>query len=306
MGSTNSIASTGGFSQLISKDYGKVFFDEFARTPEEYKAIANVSSMDGAYIHEGQITGFGAMQKIGEGQPVPYEQWTQGNDKFIYPSDFALAFAVTENLYNDDRQGHMKKVFAEFAKSAAYTKDLLFWDVLNSGFVPTKRTGIDGASLFASHTLFGPGGSTYSNYAATGGGLNVTSLQTAMDALENNVNENGIPAPIKPKYLVVPSQLRFEAETLIGSEFNPENANQQVNTVGNKGLQFVVGHYLTSSTAWFLLGDKRDHDLRFIVRKPLELKSTDDFDTRTAKFRAVIRAQATFVNYRGTYGNSGA
>jgi phage major head subunit gpT-like protein len=305
MASTNSVATTGGFSQLISRDFSKVLFDEFIRTPEEYKAIANVETLDGAYLHEGQMTGFGAMQQIGEGQPVPYENWTQGNEKTIYPKDFALAFAVTENLWEDDRKGHVKKAFAELGKAAAYTRDLLFWDLLNSGFVTTTRTGIDGAALFATHTLFGPGGSTYSNVAAVAGGLNVTSLQTALNAFENNVNENGVPAPLKPKMLIVPYTQRFEAETLIKSEYNPENAMSQVNTVGNKGLSFMVGHYLTSQDAWFLVGDKRDHDLRFVIRKPLQLKSTDDFDTRTAKFRAVMRVVPTFVNYRGVYGNAG-
>lgn len=306
MATTNSIATTGGFSQLISRDFAKVLFDEYMRTGEEYKSIANIGTMDGAYTREGQMTGFGAMHQIGEGQPVPYENWTQGNEKTIYPSDFALAFAVTANLWDDDRKGHIKKAFAELGKAAAYTRDLLFWDLLNSGFVTTKRTGIDGAALFASHTLFGPYGTTYSNVAAVPGGLNVTSLQTALNAFENNVNENGIPAPIKARHVIVPYQLRFEAETLLKSEFNPENANQQVNTVANKGLDFMVGHYLSSSTAWFVVGDKRDHDLRFLIRKPLQLASTDDFDSRSAKFRAVMRVQPTFVNYRGVWGNAGA
>ncbi|PIZ31098.1 MAG: hypothetical protein COY40_02955, partial [Alphaproteobacteria bacterium CG_4_10_14_0_8_um_filter_53_9] len=105
MATTNSIATTGGFSQLVSRDFSKVLFDEFIRIPEEYKAIANIETMDGAYLREGQMTGFGPMQRIGEGQPIPYENWTQGNEKYIYPSNFALAFAVTENLWEDDRKG---------------------------------------------------------------------------------------------------------------------------------------------------------------------------------------------------------
>lgn len=173
MPSTGSIANTGQFSQLISRDFKSVFFDEFTRTPEEYKSVFNVRTMDGAYEREGQMVGFGAMQEIGEGEPVPYESMTQGNEKTIYPRDFALAFAVTENLWDDDKKGHIKKAFQELGKSAAYTRDLICWDVLNSGFVTTKRTGIDGSALFASHTLFGPYGSTLSNVAAVPGGLNV-------------------------------------------------------------------------------------------------------------------------------------
>lgn len=306
MPSTGSIHNTGQFSQLISKDFDSVFFDSYKRTPEEYKAIAKVGKFDSAYIREGQVVGFGPMQEIGEGQPIPYEAMTQGNEKIFYPRDFALAAAITENLWDDDQKGIIKKVFQELGKAAAYTRELLVADLLNSGFVTTKRTGIDGAALFAAHTLFGPTGGTYTNYATTAGGLNVTSMQAAMDAFENCVNDNGIPTPMKPKLLVVPPPLRFEAESLLKSEYNPENANKQVNTVGNKGLEFSVNHYLTSSTAWFLLASPDDHDLRFNVRKPLALKGTDDFDTRSAKFRAVMRAEALFADFRGVYGNAGA
>lgn len=301
-----SVANTGAFSQLISRDFKSVFFDEYKRHPEEYKAVANMTTMDGAYQREGEMVGFHALQEIGEGQPVPYDNFIQGNEKTIYPTNFALAFAVTENMWDDDQKGHIKKAFKELGKAAALTKELKFWDIFNSGFVTTKRTGIDGKALFATdHSLFGNGGS-YANEAATGGSLNVTSLQAAMNRFEKMVNDRGIVIPMKPKLLIVPPELRFEAEKLLKSEYNPENANSQVNTVGNKGLESMVGHYLTSTTAWFLVGSKEDHDLRFITRKGLAMKSYDDFATGNAVFKATMRFQTTFVRWRGVDGNTGA
>lgn len=304
MAQSVSVANTGAFSQLISRDYKKIFFDEFAKQPEEYRAVANVTSMDGAYSKEGQIIGLNSLQKIGEGQPVPYDQFTQGNEKTFYPEDFGLAFAITENMYDDDQSGHMKKAFAELGKAAALTRELLFWDLLNSGFVTTKRVGIDAAALFASHTLVG--GGSYSNYASSGTALSTTSLQTAYNVFEKMVNERGNPRPAKPRLLVVPPELRFEAETLLKSEYNPENANKAVNTVGNKGVEFMVGHFFTSTTAWYLLSDKQMHDLRFINRKQLQLKQWDEPAKRIAVFQASMRATADFSNWFGTYGNAGA
>jgi phage major head subunit gpT-like protein len=301
-----SVANTGAFSQLISRDFKSVFFDEYKRHPEEYKAVANMNSMDGAYQREGEMVGFHAMQEIGEGQPVPYDNFIQGNEKTIFPSNFALAFAVTENMWDDDQKGHIKKAFKELGKAAALTKELKFWDIFNSGFVTTKRTGIDGKALFATdHGLFGSG-ETYANRPTTGSSLNVTSLQAAMNRFEKMKNDRGIVMPMKPKLLIVPPELRFEAEKLLKSEYNPENANSQVNTVGNKGLEFMVGHYLTSTTGWFLVGSKEDHDLRFITRKPLQMKSYDDFATGNAVFKATMRFQTTFVRWRGVDGNTGA
>lgn len=299
-----SVMNTGAFSQLISQDFKNVFFDNYTRMESEYEKVANVSSMDGAYIREGQMAGLKALQGIGEGEPVAYDSFIQGNEKTVMPSDFALGLAITRNMYDDDRTGYMKKGFAELGKAAAYTRELKFWDLFNAGFVTTTRVGIDGAALFASHTLLG--GGTYSNYASTSSSLSMTTLQAMLDRFELMPNERGIPMRIKPKLLIVSPQNRWKAEQLVKAEFNPENANHEPNYQQITGLQFMVSHYLTSTTAWFVVGDKTDHDLRFIWRKQLALQSTDDFDTRTAKFMAVMRLQTTFFGWRGADGNAGA
>lgn len=298
-----SVANTGAFSQLISHDYKKVFFDEYKRYPELYKAVANISKMDSAYEREGELIGFGALQKIGEGQPIPSDNLLQGNAKTIYPEDFALQFQVSANMWDDDQKGHVKKAFQELSKAAAYTKELKFWDLLNSGFVTTVRVGSDGAALFSAHTY--PGGyGSFANYAASAGSLSMTTLQAARLSFGKMTNSRAIPIPMEPQILVIPPELEATAEKLIKSKYNPENANQQYNPFN--GMQYLVVPYLTSTTAWFLLGGKMDHDLRFIVRKALALESTDDFDTRTAKFRAVMRMVTDFVRWQGTYGNAGA
>lgn len=304
MAQSVSVASTGAFSQLISRDFKKVFLDEYTRYPEEYKAIAKVETMDGAYIREGQVAGLTAMQRRGEGEPTAFDNFIQGNEKTIYPENFALAMAITENMWDDDKTGHIKKAFQELGKAAAYTRELMFWDLINSGYVTTNRAGIDGGALFSAHSYVGTAG-TYANYATTGSSLTMSTLQAAMDNFEKLKNERGLPMMMKPKLLIVPPELRWKAEELLKSEYNPENANSQVNSVANKGLQFMVGHFLSSTTAWTLVGDKADHDLRYLVRKPLALKSYDDPDTGNAKFIASMRAVANFIHWRGTYGNAG-
>lgn len=305
MAQSVSVANTGAFSQLISRDFKKVFLDEYMRHPEEYKAVAKMESMDGAYIREGQVAGLTVMQRRGEGEPTAFDNFVQGNEKTIYPENFALAMAITENMWDDDKTGHIKKAFQELGKAAAYTRELMFWDLLNSGFVTTNRVGIDGLALYGNHTYVGQAG-TYLNYASTGSSLTMSTLQAAMDNFEKLKNERGVPMVMKPKLLIVPPELRWKAEELLKSEYNPENANSQVNTVGNKGLQFMACHYLSSTTAWHLLSDKAEHDLRYIVRKPISLKSYDDPDTGNAKFIASMRAVANFVHWRGAYGNAGA
>lgn len=304
MAQSISIANTGSFSQLISRDYHKVAFDAYAAPGDEYKKLAKISTTGDAYIREGQMAGLGPLQRRGQGEPKAFDNMLQGNEKTAYPETFSLGFAITEEMWDDDRTGHIRKAFEELGKSAKLTHELLFWDLLNAGFVTTTRTGIDSLALFGAHTYIKAAG-TYANYATTPGALSMSTLQESLDRFELMKNEQGRPAPIKADLLIVSPQNRFMAKTLLKSEYNPENANQQYNVLNDEGLQFMVSHYLSSTTAWFL-ANKKEHDLRYITRKPLKLKSYDDPQTDNAMFFASMRTLATFFNWRGIDGNAGA
>ena len=305
MGASVSVMNTGAFSQLISRDFKQVFFDAYARMPSDYESIANISNMDGAYIREGQAVGLSALQAIGEGEPISYDAFLQGNEKTVTPTDFALGVAITRNMYDDDRTGIMKKAMSELGKAAAYTRELAFWDLLNAASVNTTRTGIDGTGLCMAHTPI-DGGTAYSNFAATASSLSMTTLQSGLDNFAKLKNERGIACKMPAKVLVVPPELRWKAELLTGSSMNYENANNEPNTREVKGLRVVVCPFLSTTTQWHLLADKSDHDLRFIWRKQLQMQATDDFDSRTAKFMAVMRLAVTFFGWRGVYTNAGA
>jgi hypothetical protein len=295
--------NTGGFSQLLSRDFNKITPDSYLDTPVEYSDLANISSMPDSYIREGQTMGLTGLRATGEGEPIDLEGFKQGNEKTIYPSKFTLAVGICQELYDDDRTGLIKKAFEELGKAAAYTREYKFWDIFNSGFVTTVRTGIDSGALFSSHTLLN--GGTYSNLVAAAA-LSMTSLQAGLTQFAKMVKENGVPCPAKARILWVPPELRFVAEKLVKNEYNPENANNEKNYGEVTSLQFKVVDYLTSTTAWFLSADKSQHDIRFINRKPLSLKNYDVPQNEVAVFQASMRFIASFINYRGVVGCAGA
>lgn len=297
---------TGGFSQALDPSYRKVFFDEYTRIAEEYSKVANISSGDMNFIKEGQMSGFGAMKETGQGEPMFFDRMVQGNEKTVYYKAFTLGFTIPEELYEDDLTGHFKKIPAELGKSAAYTKELEFWDIFNNGFVTTYRTGIDGKALFADdHPTLDADGATQDN-EGTAAALSQTSLQAALDHFENLENERGIPIVKKPKYLIIPPALRWKAKELLLTEAKPYTADNTVNALYDEGLQYMVCHYLTSDTAWFLVTEPSEHDLRFVWRKKTAFNSWDDPSSRMAFFGASNRFVTTFFDWRGTYGNLGA
>jgi phage major head subunit gpT-like protein len=295
---------TGAYSQSWDRELRKQFFHEYTIQPKEYTQIAKMDPMDGAYDKEGELAGLTQLNEMHEGQEIRFEDFEQGNTKEMTPKKFGLGVQITEEMIDDDRFGHMKKAMKELGRAANYAEELEFWDLLNNGFVTTYHSGIDSKALFAADHATIKGGGTIDN-DGTDASLTVTSLQEALTYFESLVNEVNVPIVARADLLVIPAALRYKAEKLLLSEYDPENANSQYNTVGNRGIQFMIGHYLTSSTAWFVLS-KDLHDLRFRWRKKIQFDRSTDFHTGNYLYKATGRFLADFVHYRGAFGNSGA
>lgn len=305
-------ATTGGFSTLLSKDYNKVFQDNYAKFEKEWTRIAKVENYTTNYVKESQVSDLTALRDITQGGQITFESPIQGNEKTVYFSKMGLGFQITEEMYDDDLTGIMKKMPAALARAANYTFEYKFWNLLNSGFVTTSYTIIDGGALFATHNLIGANGGTAVNYAATPTALSMTSLQAALNRGENMVDESGRPAPSRYNLLIVPPALRWKAAELIGSEYHPDKdatsgSFMTINPLKKEasGLNYMVCHYLTSNTAWFMV-DTSMHDLRFMWRKKLAQESSDDFSTGNAMFKVTTRFQPTAFHYRCVDGNAGS
>jgi hypothetical protein len=294
---------SGQFSQALSRDFNKVFFDEYVRQDAEHSKVAKFSTADGNYYKRGQISPLGGLQVIPEGNPMIWETWKQGNSKTIYFDPIGLGVQITQVLYDDDKQSITRDIPSQLAASAAYYKEVRFWDLLNSGFVTTTRRGIDNVALFsAAHTRIDY--ATAGNNTGTSAALSETTLTAAIDTFEALTNEKGMPIKVKPRLLLIPPALKWVAKRLLLSELRPGFDDNDINVLKDEGLQFMVCHYLTSTTAWFLLSDI--HDLQFIWRKKLAVESGDDINTGNALFKITGRMTVDFFDWVGAYGNQGA
>jgi hypothetical protein len=307
MAGWNGIHNSGLFPNHLDRDFDKSFFDGYKRSVNELDALQPVyQKATSSYIQEMDTIGLRAVQQMYEGQPVPFERVNEGYTKQITFDIFGLAMQFTEVAWEDDQYGDLKKAPAELGKAMTLTKDLKFWDLLNSGFVSTTRSGWDSLPLFDdSHPLQGAGlsGTTLDNDGT--GALSMSTLQTALNHFEDMVNDQNVPTPFKgKKLLVIPSGLVWKAKELLLSEYNPENANMQKNTLDGEEIQYYVSHYLTSSTAWFLVMPGM-HDLRWIWRRNVKTGTYTDFATGNAMFKVNARWQTDFIRWRGVYGNTG-
>lgn len=305
MASGTGINVTGGFSYLLSKDYEKVTMDAYMRYQPMWKTLAKLQVTKGLQTYkEGDMTGLKLLNEKNEGAAIQYESFLQGGTKSVTFTNFALGVPVTEEMFDYDLKGHMqpKKMFEELGKAAAYTEEYEFFDLLNTGFVNTYRTGLDGLALFHDTHTITDASTTYDNNSTSA--LAQSSLETALTYFRKVKNNRGVPIQMTPSILVIPPELEWTAKKLLLSELDPETANNNINAFKDVGLRYVVCPYLSSTTAWFVLA--KEHDLRFIRSKEMKFQSTDDFNTSSALFKVSTRFTTDFWDPRGVYGSSGA
>lgn len=295
------LANTQSFANLIDPEFNKIFFDEYVDKPPEYTMDSKViDAPQGNRYSEGVLSGLGALVSMPEGGLITYDTPEEGKTKTITWNKFGLGFQMTKEMFEDDLHGHMREMPRKLAKSANFTVESEAADLLNSGF--TTELANDGLSIFNNaHTLL-KSTATFDNNAGAVS-LSETSLEAALEYFEDLVDEQNFPIDMQARLLIVPTALRGTAKVLLGTAHRPGSANNDISQVFDEGLGWMVNHYLTSDTAWFVIGT--DADKRFYWKNRVEFISADDFATGNALFKSVTRFTPTVYDPRGLYGATG-
>lgn len=241
-----------------------------------------------------------------EGQPVTFQTMQPGYSKTYTALTYATGYRISKEMVDDGKFSYIAKATESFAKGMFEVKELAAADVYNDGFTVN---GYDGVPLFSTtHPLENGGGQLGVNRPVAASALSLTSFRDLRNIMQNTLNENGQLVKYMAQTLVVPQLLQDTAIELLKSAYNPNNANNTVNTIYDS-VNVVPGgfwNYLESDTAFFLQAAKSDHNLLFLTRQGLETDS--DYDKHA--FAYEITAGCRFVvgasGWRGVYGNPGA
>jgi hypothetical protein len=294
-------ASRGAFAALLAPGLRQVIFDDLAQHAEEYSQFFNIFPSESAYEEEQLVAGLGSVPIKPEGESLSYDEPIMGGSYRYTHQAYGLGFQVTREMWDDDKYGIMRKVSQDFAGGIRQTLEATHANVLNNGFTTTKT--IDGETLFnTAHPLLG--GSSYSNRSATDIALSISGLQEILLLFEKMVNERGLLRRMVPQRLLIPVDLQFKAQEILFSSYKPYTGNNEVNSMQGR-LDPFTNHYLTSTTAWFVLGSNSDHTLQSFWRVKPQFESQDDFDTKGAKYSVYFRFSAGVTNWHGTAGSDG-
>ena len=224
---------------------------------------------------------------------------------------YGKKFCLTRKMIiNDDLNAFMKVPVAMGNRAARLIDQLFFSRLLQN---PTQN---DGKALFHnSHRNILTGASS---------ALSADSLKKAVQLYLDQVDADGQPISVEPRYLLVPTALKHLAieltrgATLVMSGGAENTVRPAINVLADENLQVVSSPYLgnaaydgSSQTAWYLFGDPRTVDtfeLGFLKgkRTPTIERGETDFNTLGMWFRVYFDIGVREQDFRGMVKANGA
>jgi len=291
------------FLLLLEPGLRNIWHESWPPRELQFTSVLNVGTMSKAKETDAKLAGFGPLVAQDEGEVLTYLDPLQPVTVEYNYDVKSGAYRVTERMRINELYGQVERFERDLQSAVIDDQEVSGFGLLNNAF-GTTNTGFDGLQLCTTaHTRL-DGGTNQSNRPSTDTALTLSALHDAVIAYRKWLNDRGRPFISTAKKLVVPPDLMMVARELLGSSLKPDSADNTINAIRDFGLDFMVSDYLTSTTAWFLLGD--NHDLNFLWQFQPQSGSEIDFETEDIK-RKVRQAYATgFGEWRGVYGTSGA
>ena len=218
---------------------------------------------------------------------------------------FGKIFALTRQMiYNDDLGAFLKVPEGMGARAARKIDQLFFTRLLSNP-----------------NSLFSTAHKNYQEGADTA--LSGDSLTEAIQMFLDQIDADGQPINVAPKFLLVPTALKMTARELLNSTFyfatgsTDKRRIPTYNALADEDLEVVTSPYLSnanytgsSSKAWYLFADPSIVDTFEIGylkgrNTPTVEQGETDFDTLGVKFRVYFDLGVREQDYRGMVKSKG-
>ena len=304
------VITTNNFAKDLIPGVKTWFGQKYKEYPIEYLDIFEKMNSTRAFEEEVGVTGFGLAAIKNEGTGIAYDEQEQGFVSRYTHVTYGLGFIITREMYED---GIAVTVALRRANSLAFsirqTKEIVGANILNRAFTAayTMGSNSDGKELCATDHPNKAGG-TWRNELSTPADLSEAALEQACIDIAGFTTDRGLTIAIRPKALIIPQALEFDAYRILESIGQSGTANNDINALRSSGKfpqGIMVNHYLTDTDAWFIKTDCPD-GLKYMERRADSFGTENDFDTENAKFKATFRGSFGWSDPRGIFGSPGA
>lgn len=294
--------SRGSIASLLAPDLRDVYFETGKERPKEYPLVANIQNMEWNPVSDYQVSGLGTMPEKPEGTQFSFDELITGGTKTYTATPYGLAVEITWEAWRDELYGVMQEMIRCLARAGRNREEVSFWSILNNAF-STSYTGFTASTALCSTSQTKLDGTTWQNRPSTDIGYSITGIQNSITRFEDMEDERSLPRLMAPVMSVIASANKFVAREIWGSSGRPYRGDNEINALIDEDMSFMVCHYLTTSTYWFNIAAKGQHDLNFLWRdKPI----FDMFDDPLTKNAVATAYQRHTQGYGSPYGVDGS
>lgn len=294
----------GGFSKLMFPGLNKIYLMTLDSYPEEFSKFYNTQTSTMKQEEDVAVDGFGLVPEKAEGAQPTFDYIKLSDSKIYTHKTYVLGYEVTEELFEDEQYGVIRKATTMLATAVRQTTDTLGAGVLNNAF-SAAHVGVDALALCHIAHPQSKSGGTNANKPTTDVDFDITALVSAQQTIEMWQDANGLPMLKKPRYVVSGPMQRDIITKVLGSEKMPGTTDNDINATRSMDLQMMILHYLTDPDAWFILSAPSDHYMNWFWRVKPKFRNYDDPATGNARFQTRFRCSYGFTHWPGVYGSSG-
>jgi len=303
MANPASIVTQGSEARLLQEGINAIATIEYNDLPMEKDAIFTSQTSEKAYELDVSLSGTGLAKIKPEGTSISYDGEKQDFATTYVNTVYALGTIITmeaqmNNLYRDLvlSSGRLLK------RSLMHTDEQVAADVINNGYDGAFPIG-DGQPLFSLTHVLGKGG-TFANIFSVFTALSQTAVEDALIEIEDYRDGAGLLIDARGMSLHIPRQLRFTADRILASRFEPATANNAVNPVANIFPDgYHVNHRFTSATDWFIKTDVDDGFKEF-NRMDYYFDTDNDFGTSNYRHKGMFYKSYGLTDPRAAFGSN--
>ena len=296
--------TTAGLSELIDPSLRKIYVETGKERPLEFPIVMNTQDMEWNPITDRNFAGLGTMPTKPEATQFKMDDPIAGTTKVYTAVAYGMGFEVSWEMWRDDMFGFMQTLARELGRASRNRQEVQAWSVYNNAF-NTSFTGFQATTSLCSTTHTGLDGTVSTNRPAVEVGVSVTGIQQAVENFEGMVNERNLPWLKTPSMVIIDPANKWVTREVLASSGKPFTADNEFNSLLEEDLGWMVSHYITTATNWFVQSMKGEHDLWFMWRDHPMMDSFDDERTKTAVFTSYQRHTEGFGEWRGIWGSSG-
>jgi len=294
-------------AKLYDANISMVFDKEFKQY-DEYKQFVQNKTSSKQFEEVAMFAEIPMPSKVGELENMPQASFVDGPKRKWTHEKYGFELIASKEAIDDE----LFPVISNTGSAAGVAMRHRLETQGIHGYDYAFTTSTVGASDTASETLCatthasftGSGGGDQSNRPATDITLGTDALWAAIDNFSGLEDREGLPIVKIPKRLLTNAANQRVCREILESVNMPYEMNREKNILSDIGITPVYSHYLTSSTAWFLMTDTPP--IIFYIRQGVEIEAESRSSNQSRAWTLSMRISHGPRTWEDVYGTTGA